>query len=158
MVSRSRELSRNSVVGTRRICGRNEISSLRPCYIMTVFELTWCCTGEHCAGRVLRKKARRNGFSGCIRSTSTSRAYVWYSRAHRSSSWVASQASQIPCSALWLLDAWWSLPGSRVTSEVKVATGCCKDGTRIGRGLYGALRAEAWSYIAQVEDRCGLRK
>lgn len=50
--SASREVSRTSVVGTKRTC---------------------CWTGVHCDGRGLLKKAARNGFRGCIHSTGVSR-------------------------------------------------------------------------------------
>lgn len=41
---------------------------------------TWFSTGTHCPGTVLRKKARRKGFRGCIHTASSSSQYV-----HRSS-------------------------------------------------------------------------
>jgi hypothetical protein len=53
------------VEGTRRIF----LISFCSHHILKQKIHTWWLTGEHWEGRVLLKKALRNGFSGCIQAT-----------------------------------------------------------------------------------------
>lgn len=46
----------------------NKNGSVKPAGLKAQFVLTWFSTGIHCPGTVLRKKARRKGFRGCIQT------------------------------------------------------------------------------------------